>query len=57
MVARLNAITGQAQHIRHAHGSPTQNITLHSDSIFVSAGNLHHRCIANPGEQGTHRQA
>ena len=57
MIARLHAVAGEAQQVAHSHGRAAENIALDGDAVPVAAGDLHHRRIADAGQQRTHREA
>ena len=54
MVARLHAIARQAQQVADSHGGTAQDVALDGDAVLVPAGDLHHRCVAHPGEERAH---
>ena len=57
MVAALHAVAGQAQNVADAERRGAQHGALDGDAIVVAAGNLHHRGIADPRQQGANRDA
>ena len=57
VITGLDAIAREAQQVAHAHRGAAEDVALDGDAVAVAAGNLHDRCIADPGEQRAHRQA
>src|SRR5439155_4804916 len=41
--------------VAHSHGGTAQDVALDGDAVLVAAGDLHHRCVAQPGEESAHR--
>ena len=52
-----DAVAGQAQHVRHAHRGPSEDVALDRDAVLVAAGDLLDQRVAEAGQQRADRQA
>ncbi len=57
MIAALHAVAGEAEDVANAERRGAEHVALDGDAVIVAAGNLHHRRIADPGQDRADRDA
>ncbi len=57
LVAALHAVAGEAEHVADAKRRRAEHVALDGDAVIVAAGDLHHRRIADAGEDRADRDA
>src|SRR5271155_4036279 len=51
MIASLHPVASQAQQVAYSHRGAAEYVPLDGDAVPISAGDLHDRRVADPGEQ------
>ena len=57
MIAGLHTVPRQAENVTNAHRGPAENVALDGNAVLVAAGDLHHRGVADPRQEGADGEA